>query len=580
MVDNAEANGLDIIAAEHKTPIAAKNNSMEPAIDNSRRHIIKACVTGTLAAPLATLSAAPSVAKAPCNTRPARPVQRGRGIEGQRKADVGNGTYLNPIIAGDHPDPTILKDGDDYYMTFSSFNSYPGITLWHSRDLVNWIPIGPALHKNIGTVWALDLCKHNDRYYIYIPAAPDDKPWSIFVIWADDIRGPWSDPIDLNIEGCIDPGHILGEDGKRYLFVNGIRKIRLTDDGLATDGTLEEAYKPWRYPDDWIVENFAPEGPKLLRHNHWFYLVTAVGGTAGPVTGHMVIAARSRSVHGPWEHCPHNPLVRTQSDAEPWWSRGHATLVEGPAEGDKPTRWWMVYHAYENGFRTLGRQAILEPIEWTEDGWFRAIGGDLSVPLPKPLAASKGVSGAPLSDDFSRNRFGSQWAFHNPGNTELARVHYGKQLLQLRAAGTSPLNSSPMTCGVGDRAYQVEVSLHLMEGAEAGLLLFYNHKAFVGVGFDGDVVKTFQYAEEQTWARVPGKGKRVRVRLINNRNVITYQYTFDSGKHWQVHPTRMEVSGINHNVFGGFLSLKVGIYCAHTGSVELTDFRYQALPES
>ena len=75
---------------------------------------------------------------------------------------------------------------------------------------------------------------------------------------------------------------------------------------------------------------FAPEGPKIVRRGDWFYLITAVGGTSGPPTSHMVIVARSNSIHGPWEHCPHNPLVRTQSADEPWWSRGHATLVEGP----------------------------------------------------------------------------------------------------------------------------------------------------------------------------------------------------------------------------------------------------------
>lgn len=563
-------------------------------VDNSRRTLFKACMAGTLVAPLTKLAAASSSA---CVTSAATQVATvpavprwARGIEGQRRADLGDGTYLNPIIAGDHPDPTILKDGDDYYMTFSSFNSYPGIIIWHSRDLVNWKPIGPALHNNIGTVWALDLCKYGDRYYIYIPAAPEGKPWSIFVIWANDISGPWSDPIDLNIEGCIDPGHAVGEDGKRYLFVNGIRKIRLTDDGLATDGQLENAYSPWRYPEDWVVENFAPEGPKLMRRGEWFYLVTAVGGTAGPVTGHMVIAARSRSVHGPWEHCPHNPLVRTLSEAEPWWSRGHATLVEGPSENGKEGNWWMVYHAYENNYRTLGRQAILEPIEWTDDGWFRAKGGDLSIPLPKPVKSAPGDSenvktdaalffGAALSDDFSRNKFGTQWAFYNPGKEDLLRVHFGKKLLELTAAGSSPADSSPITCGVGDRAYQVEVSLNLIQSAEAGLLLFYNHKAFVGLGFTQEFVKTFQYAEEHPWARVPSNSSQVRVRLINQRNVITYQYSFDNGQNWKLHPTRMEVSGINHNVFGGFLSLKVGIYCANKGKVRITDFRYQAIAE-
>ncbi len=143
-----------------------------------------------------------------------------RGVEGQRKADLGDGTFLNPIFPGDRGDPTILKGGVDSYMTFSSFNSYPGIVLWHSRDLVNWRPIGPALHKNIGTVRALDLCRYRDINYVHIPAIPPGRPWSVFVIWADRIEGPWSDPVDLGIEGCIDPGHAVGEDGKRYLFVN------------------------------------------------------------------------------------------------------------------------------------------------------------------------------------------------------------------------------------------------------------------------------------------------------------------------------------------------------------------------
>ena len=87
-----------------------------------------------------------------------------RGVEGQRRADLGDGTFLNPILSGDHPDPSVLKDGDDYYMTFSSFDAYPGLVVWHSRDLVNWPPIGPALRKNVGAVWAPDLVKHGGRY--------------------------------------------------------------------------------------------------------------------------------------------------------------------------------------------------------------------------------------------------------------------------------------------------------------------------------------------------------------------------------------------------------------------------------
>lgn len=533
----------------------------------TRRDLFKAIAAGAAAAPLSTGMAAPTPATCQRNL-----LRWGVGVEGQRKADLGDGTYFNPIVAGDHPDPTILKDGDDYYMTFSPFDACPAIVIWHSTDLINWTPLGPALRKAMGSIWALDLCKYGNRYFVYLPVLRDGRGFSIYAIWADEIRGPWSEPIDLGITGCIDPGHVVGEDGRRYLFVNGIRKIRLSADGLATDGVLEPAYSPWRYPDDWIVENFAPEGPKLLRHGGWFYLISAVGGTAGPPTGHMVIAARSKSVHGPWEHCPHNPIVRTRSDSEPWWSRGHASLVEGPA-GD----WWMVYHGYENGFRTLGRQTLLEPIEWTADGWFRAKGGDLSQPMRKPKGGKRSPAGFALSDDFVADRFGVQWSFFAPRAGETERAVRSGAALQLICAGTSPADSSPLTCTIGDRAYETEISLELSERAEGGLLLFYNHKAFVGLGFTGESVKTFLYGEEQPWARVARASRRVRIRMTNDRNIVTFAYADPADGHWIVHGTRMEVSGLNHNVFGGFLSLRPAVYAAGSGTVTLRDFRHRAL---
>jgi xylan 1,4-beta-xylosidase len=492
------------------------------------------------------------------------------GIEGQRKADLGNGTYLNPIIAGDHPDPTILKDGDDYYMTFSSFLSYPGVVIWHSRDLVNWAPIGPALTKPIGTVWAMDLVKYKGRYYIYIPAQGDVAS-SIYVIHADNIRGPWSDPIDLKISGCIDPGHAVGEDGKRYLFVNGVRRIALSDDGLSTAGPLEHAYDPWRYPSDWVVEMFAPEGPKIFRRGDWFYMVLAVGGTSGPPTSHMVIAARSRSIHGPWEHCPHNPLVHTASASEPWWSRGHATVFEGPG-GD----WWMVYHGYENGFRTLGRQTLLEPIEWTSDGWFRAKGGTLSKPLPKPKGGKASPAGFALSDDFSTNRFGVQWSFFDPLPDEMKRVRYENNSLVIKAKGSSVAQSSPLTCIVGDRDYEASVVLDITEGTQGGLVLFYNQRCFCGIGFDTKQMFTYNGGEEAVWMRQAAVARTVHIRITNRSNVVTYHYSLD-GKNWIQHPWQMEVSGYHHNVFGGFLSLTVGIYSAGKGEVRARNFRYRGL---
>jgi xylan 1,4-beta-xylosidase len=518
----------------------------------SRRTALKTLLAGAAVAPqLATAAAEPTW---------------GRGVEGQRKADLGNGTFLNPILAGDHPDPTILKDGDDYYMTFSSFLAYPGVIIWHSQDLVNWQPIGPTLTQPLGSIWAMDLVKHNGRYFIYIPAGS-----SIYVIWADNIKGPWSDPVDLKIEGAIDPGHAVGEDGKRYLFVNGVRRIGLTDDGLATIGKLEKVYEPWRYPQDWVVEMFAPEGPKLLRRGEWFYLVMAVGGTSGPPTSHMVIAARSRSIHGPWENHPSNPLVRTRSAEEKWWSRGHASLVEGPA-GD----WWMVYHGYENGYRTLGRQCLLEPIEWTRDGWFKAKGGDLSKPLPTPKKGKAVPHNFAKSDDFQTTRFGVQWSFFNPGPDEMKRVQHTPGTLAIQGKGTSPVDSSPLTFIAGDRAYEATITMEIGADAEAGLLLHYSERAYVGIGFTPTQMKTFAHSQEQSWMREKMDVSTVHIRMRNDRHIVTFHYSLD-GKQWVQHPWQMEVSGLHHNVFGGFASLQPGIYSAGTGVVKLRDFKYRAL---
>jgi xylan 1,4-beta-xylosidase len=496
-------------------------------------------------------------------------MQWARGIENQRKADLGDGTFLNPILSGDHPDPSILKDGDDYYMTFSSFESVPGIHIWHSRDLVNWRPVVAALTRNIGSVWAPELCKHGDRYYVYIPARlPEYR--SSYVIWADRIEGPWSEPIDLNLPVHIDPGHVVGEDGQRYLFLSGGDRVRLTDDGLATVGAPEHVYDPWHYPEDWIVEGFSPEGPKVMRRGDYFYMITAVGGTSGPPTGHMVIVARSKSIDGPWENCPHNPIVRTVSGAEKWWSRGHATLVEGPA-GD----WWMVYHGYENAYWTLGRQTLLDPIEWTEDGWFRPLGGDLASPLAMPRGGQALAHGMALSDDFSTNKFGIQWSFYAPDQDEKARLSRADGVLTLRAKGTAPSDCSPLTFVQGDQAYELQVEIEVDDGVTAGLILFYDRELYAGVGFDARRYVTHQYGIERG-RPANTNGRRMFLRLTNAYNVVRID-TSPDGVNWRRFDRHMEVSGYNQNVRNGFMMLRPAIYAAGQGQARFRDFRFRAL---
>ncbi len=529
-----------------------------------RRDALKAATMGALG-----LSTGVAPGKAAALPNPAR---WRRGFDNQRKADLGNGTFLNPVLSGDRADPAILKDGRDYYLTFSSFDAYPGLTIWHSRDLVNWQPRKTALQCNIGSVWAVSLEKHQGRYFLYIPVKA--QPNDIFVAWAEHIDGPWSDPLPLGLHGHIDPCHAVGEDGSRWLFLSGGDRVRLAADGLSLAGDVEHVYDPWHYPEDWDVEGFSPEGPKIHRHAGWFHMLTAVGGTAGPPTGHMVIAARSRSIHGPWQQHPGNPLVRTRSDAEAWWSRGHASLVEGP-DGS----WWSLYHGYEAHFWTLGRQCLLDPVEWTADGWPRMTGGDLSRPIHSPSSGEAMPHGMALSDGFTAPlALGTKWTFFRPALDEASRIAVEGGALHLQGRGSAPSSGSPLVLTAGDTSYRIECDIEVAQGGTAGMVLFYDDRLYCGLGFDEARFVTHQYGIERARPANP-HGRRMRMRITNRRHIVSIHTSGDAGKTWRRFDRGMEVSGYHHNVRGGFLALRPGLYAAGPAAATFRDFRYTALDD-
>lgn len=492
--------------------------------------------------------------------------------------DLGDGTFLNPVMPGDRPDPSVLRVGDEYFLTYSSFDASPGLTIWRSPDLVNWTFVTCALSNPISTVFAPDLIEHQGRFFIYIPFIPSQ--WSgaiaepqIWVITADKPEGPWSQPVFTGISGAIDPGHVVGEDGERYLFVNGIRRSRLSADGLTAVTPLEPAYDGWRYPDEWITEAYALEGPKFFRRGEWFYLVSAVGGTGGPATGHMVIVARSRSVLGPWENSPYNPVARTASNDEAWWSRGHATMLEA-ADG----AWWMVSHGYEHDFRTLGRQALLEPIEWTDDEWPTAPAHDLGSALPKP------AEGAPLAipapnDDFAEPRWGERWVFDNPSAGESARAAFTAGGLTLRAKGVSPADSSPLATWSMDRAYEVEVEVEVSGGASGGLLLYFNSRLFCGMGWDGQAMSSYAGGIRTHWREPAEAGAVIQLRLRNDRHIVTGWHR-RPGEEWVRHGVRYDVQGYHSATTNDLKSLRPALFSAGTGSATFRAFRYTALDAS
>lgn len=476
--------------------------------------------------------------------------------------EKGKNYYLNPIFSGDYPDPSILHDGDNYYIVHSSFEYYPGLLIWQSKDLINWTPVKNTLYKYVGSVWAPDLVKYKNKYYIYFPANNKN-----YVITADSINGTWSDPVDLKI-GNIDPGHVVDADGKRYLYFSSGGYVPLSDDGLSVVGEYKHTYNGWPIPREWTIELFALEGPKLIKHGDYYYLTVAEGGTAGPATSHMIISARSKSPFGPWENSPYNPVIRTVSNSERWWSKGHGTIVED-AKGD----WWIVFHAYENGHYNMGRQTLMEPIEWTKDGWFKTPNGIKTENPTKRPSGTASISTYTLSDDFSEKTLRPHWKFFQ--EYDATRFNLIDNSLVIKAKGHSVGECSPLLCIPSDHSYTAEVELFMDGNATGGLVLFYNNSYHSGILADNRNIlanlRGWQFPTEKNVIN-----NHVFLRLKNINNTVDMYYSLD-GVNWNKIESSVEVSGLNHNVLSGFMSLRIGLCSMGNGSVKFKNFRYKPI---
>jgi beta-xylosidase len=474
-------------------------------------------------------------------------------------------TFTNPILAGDYPDPTIVKVGDDFYMTHTSGRYSPGLLIWRSRDLVHWTPVTRALNVFYGDIWAPEIVHHDGKFFIYSHSTTLGN----FVIWAPAIEGPWSKPVKLDC-GEIDPGHVVGFDGKRYLHYSKGMAVGLSDDGLSVVGRLEKVYDGWPFPRQWRVQGYlCLESPKLFLKDGYYHLISAQGGTAGPSTSHMVVEARSRTPLGPWENSPHNPVIRTESRGETWWSRGHGTVFEATSG-----EWWIVYHAYRNDARALGRHTLMERVEWTADGWLKSKAGqDPSGPIPAPKLPAAPLPPMELSDNFAGPKLGIQWQFwdeYDPG-----RFQFRDHSLILKGKGTSPADCSPLALIAGDLAYEVTVDVEVEGKAQAGLLLYYNPSTYAGMGIGSGAL----------WQGVRGNLRKTRnetpvnkmtLRIVFDHNEVDFFAGADE-KTLGKCANSEDLEGYNHTAFGGYLSLRPALYVCGDGNAVFRNFRYRKL---
>jgi len=338
------------------------------------------------------------------------------------------GQYSNPILQGFYPDPSIVRVGRDYYLVNSTFIWFPGIPVFHSRDLVNWTQIGNAIDRSsqlnfakLNTwqgVYAPDITFHAGTFYIINTCVPCGGN---FVITAKNPAGPWSEPTWLPIDG-IDTSLFFDEDGSAWIINNGPPEEKPRYEGhraiwlqqfdtkqMKLIGPRKVLIDSGVHPEEnpiWI------EGPHIFRKDGAYYLIAAEGGTA---EGHSEVVFRSDKVTGPYVPFADNPIL-TQRDLKgsPITSTGHASFVKTPS-GD----WWSVFlgvRPYDDQNFNTGRETFLMPVRW-EQGWPRITDHGARVPwvarrpnLPAGTRAPVPTSGSfTIRDEFNGSKLPPYW---------------------------------------------------------------------------------------------------------------------------------------------------------------------------
>ncbi len=329
-------------------------------------------------------------------------------------------TFNNPILSGFYPDPSICRAGEDYYMVTSTFGYFPGVPIFHSKDLVNWEQIGNILdrpsqlnldHSGIsGGIYAPTIRYNKGIFYMVTTNVSNGGN---FIVTAENPKDPWSEPYWIENAPGIDPSLFFDEDDKVYFTASWIAKdaksysdmeIWCQELDLKTMKLIGEPQGLWKGA---LKNAHSPEGPHIYKFNGYYYLIIAEGGTQHY---HAVTIARSKEVFGPYEGYAGNPILthRHLGKKYPITNPGHADLVE-----TQNGEWWMVALAsrpYGGNYKNLGRETFLIPVEW-EDGWLVVspgtgrVEGSYEVP---DLPAFK-VPECVVRDDFDKNTLNLIW---------------------------------------------------------------------------------------------------------------------------------------------------------------------------
>ncbi len=533
----------------------------------------------------------------------------------------------NPILKGFHPDPCICRAGEDYYIATSTFEWFPGVRIFHSRDLKNWqlasMPLDSVDKLDLkgnpdsGGIWAPALSYADGQFWLlYTDVKVVDAPWKNgrnYLITAPSIEGPWSDPIPMG-NGGFDPSMYHAEGGKKY-YVYRPWGMRNHSDPI--NNIVIQEYNPETKTLEKVRHKIFDgtalkytEAPHIYKKDDYYYLLTAEGGTSFE---HSVTVARSRDLFGPYEVSPHGSLVTTWHTPEnPLQKAGHGSLVE-----TQNGEWFVSYLAsrplrfpnrpllarWGRGACPMGRETAIDRVEWI-DGWPKVVGGPhakLSIPEADLPECNWGVS-EDIVDHFDTGTLGGHWQTlripfsdalgslsDNPGHLRL----YGKDSL------VSLFEQSTVATRWRHHHFSAQVKMDFKPEnfqQSAGMCCYYNTSNFTYcmIDFDEALGKrclrlvqvdkqaaSFYYYNDAPIV-IPDETDHIWMKVEVNGLEYQYSYSLD-GEHWNLLDRVFESWKISDDYIDGrgfFTGAFVGLHCEDISGdgchADYSDFIYTA----
>lgn len=390
--------------------------------------------------------------------------------------------YKNPIIKGFNPDPSICRVGEDFYLVTSTFEFFPGVPIYHSKNLVNWELINYCLTTD--SQLPLEGARSSDgiyaptiRYYdgTFFMTTTNVSTGGHFIVHTKDIYGEWSEPHYVD-QGGIDPSLFWDDDGTCYFVSNGLDE----NDRVSIFLCTLDPYTGKKQTETTLISYGCggryPEAPHIYKINGYYYLMLAEGGTE---YGHMETMGRAKNIYGPYEPCPHNPILSHRDAPGPIQATGHADIVE-----DQNGNWWMVCLAIRpiKGMQLhhLGRESFLAPLTWDENGW-PVVGNngkiDFEMDGPLPGPTPKAVR-SDFCDSFDKDTLDLRWSFVRNPRRENYVLENGRLILKGGQDTLSTPMGHPTMIALRQEEFDEEATLELEGeisiGQRSGLSAFYN----------------------------------------------------------------------------------------------------------